>query len=141
MGPLTGPGPSTDVLSRTPFGGPVLGFLVAGLVIGAFARLITPGRQHLSVPMTLLLGLAGSSIAGLVADLPGTGGLFELDVLGFVVAVIAAVLLIGVAEGAQRALPHPGLSPRAGSAAPCALFHAGQSARGGQGRDNTRGDP
>ncbi len=37
-------------------------------------------------------------IGGLVANLLGTGSIFELNVLGFVVAVIASVLLIGVAE-------------------------------------------
>jgi uncharacterized membrane protein YeaQ/YmgE (transglycosylase-associated protein family) len=77
----------------------MIGFIVAGLVIGALARLIKPGRQRLSLIATLLLGLVGSVIGGLVANLLGTGGIFELNVLGFVVAVIAAVLLIGAAEG------------------------------------------
>jgi uncharacterized membrane protein YeaQ/YmgE (transglycosylase-associated protein family) len=77
----------------------VIGFIVAGLIIGALARLIKPGRQNLSVIMTLLLGLVGSVIGGLVANLLGTGSIFELNFIGFVVAVIAAVLLIGVAEG------------------------------------------
>ena len=77
----------------------MIGFIVAGLVIGALARLIKPGDQNLSIIATLLLGLAGSVIGGLIANLLGTGDMFELNVLGFVVAVIAAVLLIGVAEG------------------------------------------
>ena len=77
----------------------MIGFIVAGLIIGALARLIKPGRQNLSVLMTLVLGLVGSIIGGIVANLLGTGGIFELNFLGFVVAVIAAVLLIGVAEG------------------------------------------
>lgn len=76
----------------------MIGFLVAGLIIGALARLIKPGRQNLSLLMTLLLGLVGSVIGGVIANLLGTGDIFELNVLGFVVAVIAAVLLIGVAE-------------------------------------------
>lgn len=79
----------------------MIGFIVAGLIIGALARLVKPGRQRLSLLMTLLLGLAGSVIGGVIANLLGTGGIFELNVLGFVVAVIAAVLLIGVAEGAS----------------------------------------
>jgi uncharacterized membrane protein YeaQ/YmgE (transglycosylase-associated protein family) len=77
----------------------MIGFIVAGLVIGALARLVKPGKQNLSIVATLLLGLAGSVIGGLVANLLGTGDIFELNFLGFVVAVIAAVLLIGVAEG------------------------------------------
>lgn len=79
----------------------MIGFIVAGLVIGALARLIKPGRQNLSVIATLLLGLAGSVIGGLVANLLGSGGIFELNIIGFIVAVIAAVALIGIAEGAS----------------------------------------
>jgi uncharacterized membrane protein YeaQ/YmgE (transglycosylase-associated protein family) len=78
----------------------MIGFIVAGLVIGALARLIKPGKQNLGLVATLLLGLAGSVIGGVViASLLGTGDIFELNILGFIVAVIAAVLLIGVAEG------------------------------------------
>jgi uncharacterized membrane protein YeaQ/YmgE (transglycosylase-associated protein family) len=77
----------------------LIGFIVAGLIIGALARLIKPGKQRLSLLATLLLGLVGSVIGGVIANLLGTGDIFELNVIGFVVAVIAAVLLIGVAEG------------------------------------------
>jgi uncharacterized membrane protein YeaQ/YmgE (transglycosylase-associated protein family) len=76
----------------------VIGFIVAGLIIGALARLIKPGRQNLSLLATLLLGLVGSVIGGTIAWLLGTGSIWELNVLGFILAVIAAVLLIGTAE-------------------------------------------
>jgi uncharacterized membrane protein YeaQ/YmgE (transglycosylase-associated protein family) len=77
----------------------IIGFLVFGLVVGAVARLIKPGRQNLSLVMTLLLGVVGSLIGGFVASLLGTGTFGELNIIGAVVAIIAAVLLIGVAEG------------------------------------------
>ena len=77
----------------------MIGFVIAGLVIGALARLIKPGKQDLSLWMTLVLGLAGSVVGGGVAALLGTGDIWELNVLGFVVAVVAAVALVGVAEG------------------------------------------
>jgi uncharacterized membrane protein YeaQ/YmgE (transglycosylase-associated protein family) len=77
----------------------VIGFIIAGLVIGALARLLKPGKQDLGIVATLLLGLAGSVIGGVVASFLGTGEIFELNVLGFIVAVVAAVALIGVAEG------------------------------------------
>ena len=77
----------------------MIGFIVAGLIIGALARLLKPGKQNLGILMTLLLGLAGSVIGGVVANVLGTGDVFELNVLGFVVAVIASIALIGVAEG------------------------------------------
>lgn len=77
----------------------MIGFIVAGLVIGALARLLRPGEQNLSIVATLLLGLVGSVIGGVIANLLGTGDIMELNLIGFIVAVIAAVLLIGVAEG------------------------------------------
>jgi len=77
----------------------IIGFLIFGLVVGAVARLIKPGRQNLSILGTLLLGIAGSVIGGLVASFFGTGDIFELNILGAIVAFVAAVLLIGVAEG------------------------------------------
>lgn len=77
----------------------MIGFLVAGLIIGALARIIKPGKQNLGLLATLGLGLVGSLIGGLIAQVFGTGEIFELNILGFVLAVIAAVLLIGVAEG------------------------------------------
>ncbi|WP_142057078.1 GlsB/YeaQ/YmgE family stress response membrane protein [Pseudarthrobacter sp. B4EP4b] len=76
----------------------MIGFIVAGLVIGALARLIKPGKQNLGLLATLLLGLVGSVIGGVVASLLGTGDIFELNFLGFIVAVIASVLLVGTAE-------------------------------------------
>ena len=77
----------------------ILGLIVVGLIIGALARLLKPGRQRLSILATLLLGVVGALIGGVVASLLGTGDIFELNVIGFIVAVIAAILLIGVAEG------------------------------------------
>lgn len=77
----------------------MIGFIVFGLVVGALARLIKPGRQHLSVVMTLLVGLAGSVIGGLIANLLGTGDIFELNLLGAIVAIVSAVVLLGIAEG------------------------------------------
>jgi uncharacterized membrane protein YeaQ/YmgE (transglycosylase-associated protein family) len=76
----------------------VIGFLIAGLVIGALARLIVPGRQRLGLLATLGLGLVGSLIGGTIAWLLRTGSIWELNVLGFVLAVVASVLLIGAAE-------------------------------------------
>ena len=77
----------------------ILGLIVVGLIIGALARLIKPGKQRLSILMTLVLGVVGALIGGVVASLLGTGDIWELNVIGFIVAVVAAVLLIGVAEG------------------------------------------
>lgn len=76
----------------------MIGFLVAGLIIGALARLIKPGKQDLGILATLGLGVVGSLIGGTIAWLIGSGSIWELNILGFILSVVAAVLLIGTAE-------------------------------------------
>jgi uncharacterized membrane protein YeaQ/YmgE (transglycosylase-associated protein family) len=77
----------------------MIGFIVFGLVVGIVARLILPGRQHLSPLATLAIGLVGSIIGGIIANALGTGDVFELNVLGSIVAIVSAVVLIALAEG------------------------------------------
>ena len=69
-----------------------------GLVVGIVARLVVPGRQHLTVWMTLLLGVLGSVVGGVVANLLGTGDIFELNIIGALVAFASAVVLVVVGE-------------------------------------------
>jgi uncharacterized membrane protein YeaQ/YmgE (transglycosylase-associated protein family) len=77
----------------------ILGLILVGLVIGVLARLIKPGKQRLSMLMTLLLGIVGAIIGGVIGGFfNDKTNIFELNVVGFIIAVIAAVLLIGVAE-------------------------------------------
>ena len=78
----------------------MIGFIVAGLVIGLLARLVLPGRQHIGLLWTIVLGVLGSVIGGTIANLIGTGDVMELNVFGFIVAVIAAVALLSVADRA-----------------------------------------
>lgn len=79
----------------------IIGLLIVGLIIGALARLVKPGRQTLGIAMTMLLGVVGALVGGWIASLIGTGSITELNFLGFIIAVVVAVLLIGLAEGAM----------------------------------------
>jgi uncharacterized membrane protein YeaQ/YmgE (transglycosylase-associated protein family) len=76
----------------------MIGFIVFGLVVGVVARLIVPGKQELSLLMTVLLGVIGSIIGGIIANALGTGDIFELNLLGAVVAIVASVVLVVVGE-------------------------------------------
>src|SRR5919108_2699149 len=78
----------------------VLGLIVIGIVIGLIARLVLPGRQRIGAWFTVLLGIAGALIGGIVASAIGTGDIFELNFLGTIVGIVAAAGLIG---GADRA--------------------------------------
>jgi uncharacterized membrane protein YeaQ/YmgE (transglycosylase-associated protein family) len=83
----------------------ILGLILVGLVIGVLARLLLPGRQRIGLALTLLLGVLGAVIGGTVASAIGRGDIFELNIVGFVVAVLAAVGLVAIAEAAGLGAP------------------------------------
>ncbi len=76
----------------------MIGFVVFGLVVGVLARIVVPGKQELSLLATVLLGLLGSVVGGLVANAIGTGDLMELNVVGAIVAILASVVFIVIGE-------------------------------------------
>ena len=76
----------------------ILGLILIGIVIGVLARLLIPGRQRIGVLMTILLGIGGALIGGTIASAIGEGDIFELNAIGTIFGIIAAVLLIAAAE-------------------------------------------
>ena len=78
----------------------MIGFIVFGLFVGVVARLLVPGRQELSLGMTVLLGVIGSIVGGVVANALGTGDVWELNFIGSVVAIAASVVLVVIGERA-----------------------------------------
>ncbi|MFC8384031.1 GlsB/YeaQ/YmgE family stress response membrane protein [Nocardia sp. NPDC056952] len=84
----------------------ICGFLIIGAVVGVLARVLKPGKENMSMGMTLVLGMAAALIAGVIASLIGVGSITELNFWGFVLAVIAAVVLLFAAES-MGARKHP----------------------------------
>jgi uncharacterized membrane protein YeaQ/YmgE (transglycosylase-associated protein family) len=76
----------------------ILGLILIGIVIGIIARLLLPGRQRIGALMTVLLGIGGALVGGIVASAIGEGDIFELNFIGTIVGIIAAIGLIAVVE-------------------------------------------
>jgi len=73
-------------------------FLVFGFVIGLLARAIMPGRQHLGILLTTLLGVTGSFLGGTIASLisgESTTG-HTVHTAGLLGSLIGALLLLFV---------------------------------------------
>jgi uncharacterized membrane protein YeaQ/YmgE (transglycosylase-associated protein family) len=84
----------------------IIGMLVIGLIAGVVAKLVMPGKDPGGVIVTILLGLAGSFVAGFLGR---NFGLYEPgQMAGVVASVIGAILLLGVyriiKRGAARAV-------------------------------------
>ncbi len=77
----------------------ILGLIVVGAIIGVLARLILPGKQNISMVITVVLGIVGAIIGGLIAHALGIGEITELNVGGFLLALVAALVLVGLYAG------------------------------------------
>ena len=90
----------------------ILLLIVQGLILGALARLVLPGRDPMSIGQTILIGIVGSLLAGLVvraiSDAEGAGFLASLVVtVGLVFAVRKMKQRNQVGGGrSHRPLPH-----------------------------------
>jgi uncharacterized membrane protein YeaQ/YmgE (transglycosylase-associated protein family) len=68
--------------------GTIVGLVLSGLVVGAFARLAVPGPDPMPIWATILVGLAGSFVGG------GVGYSLGGQLGAFLGSVVAATLLV-----------------------------------------------
>jgi len=78
--------------------GLIITLIIVGLIAGALARLLVPGRQELSIPGTILLGIIGSFIGGFLGYLifhkDGQDGFFQPSGLfGSIIGAVIALLI------------------------------------------------
>jgi uncharacterized membrane protein YeaQ/YmgE (transglycosylase-associated protein family) len=66
--------------------------LIVGLVVGVVAKLLMPGRDPGGVIVTILIGIAGSVLAGFLGR--SIGWYREGDPVGFFASVLGAVVLL-----------------------------------------------
>ncbi|MEX0938139.1 MAG: GlsB/YeaQ/YmgE family stress response membrane protein [Pirellulales bacterium] len=78
----------------------VLVWIVFGLICGAIARLLIPGRQSMGLAMTMVLGIIGSFVGGFIAYII-TGG-EPLQASGFLMSLIGAILVLAIYVYARR---------------------------------------
>ena len=70
----------------------MLWMIIVGLIVGAFAKLLMPGRDPGGFIITILLGIVGSIVAGSIGR--AIGWYQEGEAAGFIASVLGAVLLL-----------------------------------------------
>ena len=80
--------------------GTILSALVVGLIVGALARLIMPGKQNIGVIMTIALGALGSFLGTwLTYSLGYSNSNGGFQIIPFLVGIIVAIVLIAIYVG------------------------------------------
>lgn len=84
----------------------LLVLLLMGLVVGAFARFALPGKDPMTIPQTIAVGIGGTFLAGIAASLVGRAA-------GFVLCVaFAAGIVYLIRRRRGGGLTDPGVPPR-----------------------------
>jgi uncharacterized membrane protein YeaQ/YmgE (transglycosylase-associated protein family) len=79
-----------------------LGMIVVGLIAGVIAKLLMPGRDPGGAIVTILLGIAGSVVAGILGR--SVGWYSEGETAGIIASIVGAILILAV----YRAVARPG---------------------------------
>ena len=70
-------------------------FLIVGLVAGFLARAIVPGKDSMGIIPTILLGIVGSFVGGLIGALfSGSKDILDFNTSGLILSVIGAIIAL-----------------------------------------------
>ncbi|TDS84861.1 putative membrane protein YeaQ/YmgE (transglycosylase-associated protein family) [Rahnella sp. BIGb0236] len=72
----------------------ILSWVLFGLVTGVLARCVMPGKQHIGLFMTILLGVAGALTGGWVSTSLGLGNVNGFNFPSVAIATLGAVILL-----------------------------------------------
>lgn len=83
--------------------GNIIAWIVVGAIVGALARLAVPGKQNISIVVTIVLGILGALIGGFIANALGVGDTNGIDWIKLIISVIVgALLVVGYTQIAGR---------------------------------------
>ena len=81
--------------------GVIISAIVVGAIVGALGRLVVPGRQNMSIWLTIAIGIVAALVGGLIASALGVGDTKGIDWIKLIIQV--ALAAVGVALVAGRA--------------------------------------
>jgi uncharacterized membrane protein YeaQ/YmgE (transglycosylase-associated protein family) len=80
----------------------ILAWIVLGLIAGALAKFIMPGRDPGGIIVTIILGIVGALVGGFLGTLLGFGDISGFDIRSVVIAVIGAIVLLAIYRAVRR---------------------------------------
>jgi len=72
----------------------MISWIVMGLVAGALAKWIMPGKDPGGIIVTILIGIAGAFVGGFIGTLVGLGSVSGFDLVSMALAIGGALILL-----------------------------------------------
>ncbi len=94
--------------------GTILWGIIGGAIVGILARLLLPGRQNISMLMTIIVGIVAATVGGLIADWIGVGDTAGIDWWRHIIQLALAVLgvwLVARMSASRHGTPPPPARP------------------------------
>jgi uncharacterized membrane protein YeaQ/YmgE (transglycosylase-associated protein family) len=80
----------------------ILYWILLGLVAGAIAKLLMPGRDAGGCILTIVIGIVGALLGGFLATLLGFGGISGFDFRSLIIAVLGSIVLLAIFKAVRR---------------------------------------
>ena len=77
----------------------IISAIVVGAVIGALGRLVVRGKQHISILMTIVIGIIAALIGTFIANALGVGNTSGIDWIKLVIQVVLAAIGVSLYAG------------------------------------------
>jgi uncharacterized membrane protein YeaQ/YmgE (transglycosylase-associated protein family) len=92
---LNGPGYLLNLINLTRrFAMGILSWIIMGLIVGLLAKFVMPGKDPGGIIITILLGIAGAFVGGLIGSALGLGTVTGFNIGSFLLALGGAILLL-----------------------------------------------
>ena len=72
----------------------IIAWIVLGLIAGAIAKFIMPGRDPGGIFVTIIIGIVGAVIGGAIGNTLGVGDVTGFNLWSIVLAVVGAMVLL-----------------------------------------------
>lgn len=72
----------------------ILAWIILGLIAGALAKLILPGKDPGGIIVTILIGIVGALLGGFIGTQLGFGTVNALDIRSIIIAILGAIILL-----------------------------------------------
>jgi len=72
----------------------IISWIILGLIAGALAKWILPGKDPGGIIVTIIIGIVGAVVGGFIATALGFGEVTGFNIRSLIIAIIGSIVLL-----------------------------------------------